>query len=112
MRTLCVACHYEVTAVQCAERRKVKANARKQLKVLMNSLKYGKTGASDTNIEVCTVCKSARCIGGHICMIHLCRSYSICVRKRLSSFESYSSPSRQMCVKCNFKAEHLNLVMD
>ncbi|XP_061358893.1 uncharacterized protein LOC133303060 isoform X2 [Gastrolobium bilobum] len=39
MRTLCVACHYDVTAAQSSERRIARANARKQLKLLMNSMK-------------------------------------------------------------------------
>ncbi|KAL5746769.1 hypothetical protein ACOSQ2_024066 [Xanthoceras sorbifolium] len=39
MRTLCVACHYEVTAAQCAERRSTRAMARKQLKVIIKDLK-------------------------------------------------------------------------
>lgn len=51
MRTLCVACHYDVTAAQCAERRKARANARKQLKALMNSLKNDIKGEAGTNIK-------------------------------------------------------------
>ncbi|RDY04796.1 DNA annealing helicase and endonuclease ZRANB3, partial [Mucuna pruriens] len=51
MRTLCVACHYDVTAAQCAERRIARANARKQLKALMNSMKNGIKGAAGTNIK-------------------------------------------------------------
>ncbi|KAK4841748.1 hypothetical protein QYF36_009801 [Acer negundo] len=39
MRTLCVACHYEVTVAQCAERCSTRAKARKQLKVIMKGLK-------------------------------------------------------------------------
>ena len=39
MRTLCVGCHSDVTAAQCAERRSVRIKAKKQLKVIMNSLK-------------------------------------------------------------------------
>lgn len=53
MRTLCVACHYDVTAAQCAERRKARANARKQLKALMNRLKNDIKGEAGTNIKVC-----------------------------------------------------------
>ncbi|XP_073224307.1 uncharacterized protein [Cicer arietinum] len=49
MRTLCVACHHDVTAVQCVERRIIRANARKQLKVLMNAMK--------NSIEVCSTSK-------------------------------------------------------
>ncbi|XP_054821419.1 uncharacterized protein LOC129320183 isoform X2 [Prosopis cineraria] len=41
MRTLCVACHYDVTTAQCTERRKERAKARKQLKVVMSELKAG-----------------------------------------------------------------------
>ncbi|XP_027368431.1 DNA annealing helicase and endonuclease ZRANB3 [Abrus precatorius] len=51
MRTLCVACHYDVTAAQCAERRITRANARKQLKVLMNNMKNGIKGIAGTNIK-------------------------------------------------------------
>ncbi|KAJ4713121.1 DNA annealing helicase and endonuclease ZRANB3 [Melia azedarach] len=39
MRTLCVACHYDVTTAQCAERRSTRAKARKQLKVIMDGLR-------------------------------------------------------------------------
>ncbi|KAJ7978477.1 DNA annealing helicase and endonuclease ZRANB3 [Quillaja saponaria] len=39
IRTLCVACHYDVTKAQCAERRLTRVNARKQLKVRMSDLK-------------------------------------------------------------------------
>ncbi|KAJ0049423.1 hypothetical protein Pint_16189 [Pistacia integerrima] len=39
MRTLCVACHYDVTKAQCAERRSTRAKARKQLKVIMSGLR-------------------------------------------------------------------------
>ncbi|XAR50003.1 hypothetical protein NMG60_11004203, partial [Bertholletia excelsa] len=39
MRTLCVACHANVTAAQCAERRLEKAKAKKQLKVTLNDLR-------------------------------------------------------------------------
>lgn len=39
MRTLCVACHADVTAAQCAERRLAKQKAKKQLKIIMNNLK-------------------------------------------------------------------------
>ncbi|XP_057443109.1 uncharacterized protein LOC130734619 isoform X2 [Lotus japonicus] len=51
MRTLCVACHYDVTAAQCAERRSIRANARKQLKMLLNSMENGMQGAGGTNIK-------------------------------------------------------------
>lgn len=40
MRTLCVACHYEVTAAQREERRSMKIKAKEQLKALMEALKY------------------------------------------------------------------------
>ncbi|KAL6955110.1 DNA helicase [Sarracenia purpurea var. burkii] len=39
MRTLCVVCHADVTAAQCAQRRSVRVKAKKQLKVVINSLK-------------------------------------------------------------------------
>ncbi|KAF8408173.1 hypothetical protein HHK36_007315 [Tetracentron sinense] len=52
MRTLCVACHAEVTAAQCAERRSTRVKAKKQLKVIMNDLKNGgSTEQSDANLE-------------------------------------------------------------
>lgn len=40
MRTLCVACHYDVTAAQRAERRVMRSKAKEQLKVIMRELKY------------------------------------------------------------------------
>ncbi|XP_028753666.1 DNA annealing helicase and endonuclease ZRANB3 isoform X2 [Neltuma alba] len=43
MRTLCVACHYDVTTAQCTERRKERAKAKKQLKLVMGELKAGQT---------------------------------------------------------------------
>lgn len=53
MRTLCVACHSDVTAAQCADRRSTRAKAKKQLKVIMNDLKNDqKTKKTNTNIEV------------------------------------------------------------
>ncbi|KAK1435844.1 hypothetical protein QVD17_01615 [Tagetes erecta] len=39
MRTLCIACHAEVTAAQCAERRSERAKAKRQLKRLLANLK-------------------------------------------------------------------------
>ncbi|KAM6593938.1 hypothetical protein CsatA_001641 [Cannabis sativa] len=39
MRTLCIACHSDVTKAQCAERRLTRARAKKQLKAIMNGLK-------------------------------------------------------------------------
>nr|XP_043638616.1 DNA annealing helicase and endonuclease ZRANB3 [Erigeron canadensis] len=39
MRTLCVACHAEVTAAQCAERRSERAKAKKKLNRLLANLK-------------------------------------------------------------------------
>lgn len=41
MRTLCVACHSEVTAAQCSERRIERDKARKQLKSILKNLKKG-----------------------------------------------------------------------
>jgi len=52
LRTLCVACHYDVTAAQCAERCKAKANAKKKLKELMKSMKNGIKGSAGANIKV------------------------------------------------------------
>ncbi|WVZ21261.1 hypothetical protein V8G54_008583 [Vigna mungo] len=51
MRTLCVACHSDVTAAQCAERSKARANAKKKLKELMSSIKNGITCSAVTNIK-------------------------------------------------------------
>ncbi|XP_057731223.1 uncharacterized protein LOC130946479 [Arachis stenosperma] len=51
MRTLCVACHYDVTKEQCDERRKARANARKHLKFVMNNLKNGLTGTTVSNAK-------------------------------------------------------------
>ncbi|KAI8543265.1 hypothetical protein RHMOL_Rhmol08G0203500 [Rhododendron molle] len=39
MRTLCVVCHADVTALQCAERRLARIKAKKQLKAIMNGLR-------------------------------------------------------------------------
>ncbi|XP_024170416.1 DNA annealing helicase and endonuclease ZRANB3 isoform X3 [Rosa chinensis] len=39
MRTLCVACHSDVTRAQCAERRSTRSKAKKQLKAIMSDLK-------------------------------------------------------------------------
>ncbi|KAL3528442.1 hypothetical protein ACH5RR_007764 [Cinchona calisaya] len=39
MRTLCVACHADVTAAQCAERCITRANAKRELKAVMKKLK-------------------------------------------------------------------------
>lgn len=46
MRTLCVACHSDVTAAQCAERRTERVKARRQLKAILKALK------NDDNTEV------------------------------------------------------------
>ncbi|KAG7954971.1 hypothetical protein I3843_11G048400 [Carya illinoinensis] len=52
MRTLCVACHYDVTTAQCAERRSTRAKAKKQLKVIMHGLKHGQnTKETEDNVE-------------------------------------------------------------
>ncbi|OMO51229.1 SNF2-related protein [Corchorus capsularis] len=39
MRTLCVACHADVTAAQCAERRLMRIKAKKKLKSVLNELR-------------------------------------------------------------------------
>ncbi|KAK7852707.1 dna annealing helicase and endonuclease zranb3 [Quercus suber] len=52
MRTLCVACHSEVTAAQCAERRSTRAKAKKQLKVILSELRnVQSTEGANTNSE-------------------------------------------------------------
>lgn len=38
MRTLCIACHADVTTAQCAERRIARKKAKKQLKETMSGL--------------------------------------------------------------------------
>lgn len=53
MRTLCVACHADVTAAQCAERCLIRANAKRELKAAINELKYQKKPDEiDSNQEV------------------------------------------------------------
>lgn len=55
MRTLCVACHSDVTKAQCAERRLARAKAKKQLKAVMNGLKDVQNNKqTDTNVKVCS----------------------------------------------------------
>ncbi|KGN63703.1 DNA annealing helicase and endonuclease ZRANB3 isoform X1 [Cucumis sativus] len=52
MRTLCVACHFDVTAEQRAERRLVRLKAKKQLKdAIIDIKKGGNTGRIDTDIQ-------------------------------------------------------------
>jgi hypothetical protein len=78
MRTLCVACHHDVTAVQCAERRIIRANARKQLKELMNSMKDSMKGVAGTKNKVCNNFCSALTVGMHSPMVYIisdCRMY-------------------------------------
>ncbi|KAI3673372.1 hypothetical protein L6452_39490 [Arctium lappa] len=48
MRTLCVACHAEVTAAQCTERRSERAKAKKQLNRMMANLKTVQDAAKIT----------------------------------------------------------------
>lgn len=48
MRTLCVACHAEVTAAQCNERRSERAKAKKQLNRMMANLKTVQDAAKIT----------------------------------------------------------------
>ncbi|XP_042500157.1 DNA annealing helicase and endonuclease ZRANB3 isoform X2 [Macadamia integrifolia] len=53
MRTLCVACHSEVTASQCMERRLARAKAKEQLKEIMKSIKNGSnTEQMSSDLEV------------------------------------------------------------
>ncbi|KFK25159.1 hypothetical protein AALP_AA8G073500 [Arabis alpina] len=47
MRTLCVACHADVTADQCAERKQIRSRARKQLK---DTLKELRNNPNQTNL--------------------------------------------------------------
>lgn len=61
MRTLCVACHFDVTAEQRAERRLVRLKAKKQLKDAITDIKKGgNTGRIDTDIQVCACIISCR----------------------------------------------------
>lgn len=53
MRTLCVVCHADVTALQCAERRLARIQAKKQLKVIMNGLgNIRETEQNGSNLKV------------------------------------------------------------
>ena len=50
-----MACHADVTAAQCAERRSTRAKAKKQLKVIMSDLRnVQSTEGTNNNIEVCS----------------------------------------------------------
>ncbi|KAK2970334.1 hypothetical protein RJ640_003302 [Escallonia rubra] len=51
MRTLCVACHADVTAAQCAERRSTRAKAMKQLKVIMSHLRNAQTFNANQKVQ-------------------------------------------------------------
>ncbi|KAI5648248.1 hypothetical protein M9H77_34253 [Catharanthus roseus] len=52
MRTLCVTCHADVTAAQCAERRLAREMAKRQLKALMKNLKDAEeSGEINGNIQ-------------------------------------------------------------
>lgn len=59
MRTLCVACHFDVTAKQRAERRLVRLKAKKQLRDTITDLKKGGNTEIDNNIQVCALCFSS-----------------------------------------------------
>ncbi|KAK4750446.1 hypothetical protein SAY87_003928 [Trapa incisa] len=53
MRTLCVACHSDVTAIQCGERRAQRKQTRRQLKAILASLKNNdNTKVSEANTMV------------------------------------------------------------
>ena len=53
MRTLCVACHSDVTKAQCGERRLARVKAKKRLKAVMSGLKDAhKVEQTDTNMKV------------------------------------------------------------
>lgn len=54
MRTLCVVCHADVTALQSAERRLARIEAKKQLKVIMNGLRnIRETEQNGSNLKDC-----------------------------------------------------------
>lgn len=59
MRTLCVACHYDVTKAQCAERRLARAKAKKQLKAAIDGLRNVQHNEqTDINVKVCSESQS------------------------------------------------------
>lgn len=52
MRTLCVACHSDVTKAQCDERRLRRIEAKKQLKAVMSDVKnVNKVNQIDSNMQ-------------------------------------------------------------
>lgn len=59
MRTLCVGCHFDVTAEQRAERRLVRLKAKKQLRDTITDIKKSEnTERIDNDIQVCACCIS------------------------------------------------------
>lgn len=66
MRTLCVACHADVTAAQCAERKIIRSKARKQLKATLKELrnipKKTKLSANDNKTVCCTILCKTHCV--------------------------------------------------
>ena len=53
VRTLCVACHADVTAAQCSERRITRADAKRELEAAMKKLDGPQMhDAIDSNLEV------------------------------------------------------------
>lgn len=53
MRTLCVACHGDVTNAQCAERRVARQKAKKQLRDIMSGLaNVPKSRSNDSVLQV------------------------------------------------------------
>ncbi|GMQ10847.1 hypothetical protein CsSME_00053692 [Camellia sinensis var. sinensis] len=68
MRTLCVVCHADVTAAQCAQRRSARAKAKKQLKAIMNGLKnIQKTDQTDSNLKVLRFSRKHMEFSGWLC---------------------------------------------
>lgn len=55
-----MACHFDVTAEQRAERRLVRLKAKKQLRDTITDLKKGgNSERTDNNIQVCARCNSS-----------------------------------------------------
>ncbi|XP_047314227.1 DNA annealing helicase and endonuclease ZRANB3-like isoform X1 [Impatiens glandulifera] len=72
MRTLCVACHAEVTSAQCADRRTRKALAKKQIKAVMDNLKKGDGKRTDSISE-----RQEKTIDDHLLVMVPGSAYSI-----------------------------------
>lgn len=65
MRTLCVACHSDVTRSQCAERRSTRSKAKKQLKAIMSAIKNKGT---EIDLKVCSESSSLLSVSKNCCI--------------------------------------------